>query len=178
VRGAERRLASATAQVGIATADLFPKFSLTGAFGLDSSRPADLPKWSSHYYSIVPGVRWPVLDWGRAREAIHLQNERQAQALTNYESMVMQALKDVEDALVRYRTERARRDALVRAVDAGRRAFTIAQQRFEHGLADSLVVLEAQRAFLRSEDALAQSDAAIRADLIALYKALGGGWET
>lgn len=178
IRAAERQLAAATAQVGVATADLFPHFSLTGAFGFDSSRLGDLPQWSSHYYSIIPGVRWPLLDWGRARTAVRLQNESQAQALTRYEAAVSQALKEVEDALVRTHAERRRHAALLEAESAARRSFTLAQHRFEHGLVDSLVVLDAERSLLQSQDARAQSDATLRSDLIALYKALGGGWET
>ncbi len=177
VRSAERQLAAATAGIGVATADLFPHFSLTGAFGFDSSRPRDLPEWSSHYYSIIPGVRWPLLDWGRARLAVALQNETQRQALTRYESAVTQALRDVEDALVRYAAERTRHAALVDAASAADRAYTLARNRFEHGIVDALVVLDAQRSYLRIQDTLAASEAALRTDLVSLYKALGGGWE-
>ncbi|HEY9154723.1 MAG TPA: TolC family protein, partial [Opitutaceae bacterium] len=178
VRQAERQLAAANAMVGVATAGLFPRFSLTGSAGLDSSKFADLPRWSSHYYSIIPGVSWPILDWGKVRANISVQNEAQKQAFTAYESTVAQALRDVEDALVKYRTEQVRRASLEDAVKAVNNAFTIARQQFEHGLADSTVVLDAQRSLLSSQDQLAESEGAIRADLVSLYKALGGGWDS
>ncbi len=178
IRRAERELAAATAGIGVATADLFPHFSLTGALGVDSSEPGDLAQWSSRYYAIAPGLRWPLLDWGRVQARIRVENEKQQQALTNYEDTVMRALRDVEDALVRLEKEQARRSSLQDAVNASRHAFAIARDQRQQGLVDATVALDAQRSLLASEDALAQSDAAIRLDLIALYKALGGGWET
>jgi len=178
VRQAERQLAAANAMVGVATAGLFPRFALTGTAGLDSSKLAALPRWSSHYYSIVPGVSWPILDWGKVRANITVQNEAQKQAFTSYESTVAQALRDVEDALVKYRMEQVRRASLEDAVKAANNAFMIARQQFQHGLADSTVVLDAQRSLLTSQDQLAESEGAIRADLVSLYKALGGGWDT
>jgi NodT family efflux transporter outer membrane factor (OMF) lipoprotein len=177
VRQAERELASASARIGVATADLFPQFNLAAAFGLDSSTPGNLAHWSSHYYSITPGVQWPILDWGRAKNNVKLTDETQREALTRYESTVTQAVLDVENALVRFRGEQVTRTSRVEARDASREAFTIARQRYAHGLVDSLVVLEAQRSLISSEDALAQSDAAVRMNLVSLYKALGGGWE-
>ncbi len=176
IREAERRLAAANAEVGVATADLFPRFALTGLFGIDSSAPKDLPKWSSHYYSISPGVRWPILDWGRARGNVRLQNIYQEQAMTMYETTVAQALQEVEDALVRYHSEQEHRVALQDARDAGEHAFVLAQMQFRHGVVDSLSVLDAERTELQAEDALVQSEAAVRSDLVRLYKALGGGW--
>lgn len=177
IRRAERQLAMANAEVGVATADLFPKFSLTGALGLDSSDVKHLFDRSSYYYSIAPGIRWPILDWGRARAAVKLQNEYQQEALLVYQNAVISALKDVETALVHYSKEQERRKSLANAVDASRRARELAQQRFDHGTIDMVTVLEVQRSLLQAEDALAQSDATLRRNLIALYKALGGGWE-
>ena len=177
IRRAERELDQATAQVGVAAAELLPKFDLTGAFGLDSSDLRHLPEWSSHYYSISPGIRWPILDWGRIRANVHVQTERQQQAFLEYQKTVAQALRDVEDALVQYGNEQSRRTALAAATDASRRARELAGQRFEHGVSDLLATLDAQRTLLQAEDALAQSDGALRRDLISLYKALGGGWE-
>ncbi len=178
VRQAERELAAANAMIGVATAGLFPRFALTGTAGLDSSKIAELPRWSSHYYSIVPGVSWPILDWGKVRANITVQNEAQKQAFTSYESTVAQALRDVEDALVKYRTEQVRRASLEDAVKAANNAFTIARQQFQHGLTDSTVVLDAQRSLLASQDQLAESEGSIRTDLVSLYKALGGGWDS
>ena len=177
IRRAERELAQATAGVGVATADLLPSFSLTGMFGFDSSDVKHLADWASHYYSIAPGIRWPILDWGRIRANVRVQTERQQQAFLGYQQAVAQALKDVADALASYEREQTRRAALARAVEAARRARRLAQEQYEHGVADVLTTLDTQRALLRAEDALAQSDGALRRDLIALYKALGGGWD-
>ncbi|HVU18119.1 MAG TPA: efflux transporter outer membrane subunit [Candidatus Didemnitutus sp.] len=177
VRRAERELAGATARTGVATADLFPHFDLAAAFGLDSSQPGNLADWSSHYYSITPGFRWPILDWGAARGGVRLAEEMQREARIRYDAVVMQSLADVENALAKLHGEERAHQARVVAVTASREAFTIADQMYRHGLVDSLSVLEAQRSLVASQDALVQSDAALRIDLVTLYKALGGGWE-
>jgi outer membrane protein TolC len=137
----------------------------------------DLAKWSSHYYSIIPGLSWPILDWGRARANVVLQGERRQQALVSYEATVAGALRDVEVALVQYQAEQIRQSSLRDAATAAQQALTMARQQFEHGIVDLTIVLDAQRELLSVQDAEAQSDAAIATDLVALYKALGGGWE-
>lgn len=177
VRRAERQLAAATAQVGSATADLFPKFSLTGLVGLDSSQPGNLIDWGSRYFAISPGVSWPILDWGRIRSSIRVQNQLQAQALTAYQQTVSGALREVEDALVHYQMEQTRHKDLADAATASQTALTLARKSYENGLVDILTVLNAERALLASQDSLVQSDGSIRMDLVRLYVALGGGWE-
>jgi multidrug efflux system outer membrane protein len=176
IRQAERNLAAATAEVGVATAQLYPSFSITGTLGVDSSDLKHLPEWSSRYYSVAPGVSWPILDWSRLRAAIRVQDELQEQALLAYEGSFSAALKDVEDALSQYRFEAERNRGLVGATDQARRARDVTAQIHEHGLADESDTLIADRAVFQEEDALAQSDAALRIDLVALFKALGGGW--
>jgi NodT family efflux transporter outer membrane factor (OMF) lipoprotein len=176
IRQAERQLAASSANVGVATAALFPQFSITGLFGLDSSTLKQLPEWSSRYYSISPGIQWPILDWKSLHAAIHVQNELQAQALLTYQTAVAQALKDVEDALVNYQNERTRQWALAEAAGAAQRSLLVAQQTAASGLADQLAALAAEGQLLQAQDAVAQSDASLRTDLVALYKALGGGW--
>lgn len=173
---AERELAAATAEVGEAVAQLFPRFSLTGSFGWDSSTLKALPDWSSRYYSISPGIDWPVLNWAALRAEVRVQNEAEEQAFLAYRTAVAQALEEVENALVQYEMDRERRSALAAAVAASRRELTVARQSYANGLADITRTLDAERAVLQSEDTLAQCDAALRTDLIALYKALGGGW--
>jgi len=176
VRRAERELAAASAQIGEATAQLYPQFSLTGSLGVDSSTLRQLPEWSSRYFSIAPGVSWPILDWSRLHAAIRVQNELEAQALLAYETAVAQALKDVEDALVQLQFERDRRTGLVAAVAEARRAQQVTAEIYSQGLADQTASLQAERAVFQAEDSLAQSEGALRVDLVALYKALGGGW--
>lgn len=177
LRRAERQLAAANARIGVAMADLFPRFSLTGAFGLQSADLSDLPEGGSRFFSIGPALRWPIFSGGRIRANIAVQNAREEQALVVYEQTLLLSLEEVENALVAYAREQNRREFLKEAAAANRRAVEIANELFIRGLANFLDVLEAQRALFASESALDQSDAAVSADLVALYKALGGGWE-
>lgn len=177
IRRAERELAAATARVGVATAELYPRFTLLGTFGFDASKFMHVADWSSRYYSIGPGISWPIFDAGRIRAGIRIQNAQQAQALSAYEQTVLNALRDVEDALVAYSRDRMRREALAEAVSANHLAVDLAQQQYAQGVVDFLTVLEAQRSLLAAQDQLAQVDARISTDAVALYKALGGGWK-
>jgi multidrug efflux system outer membrane protein len=176
IRRAERELAGASAEIGVATAQLYPQFSLTGSVGIDSSELKHLPEWSSRYYSIAPGISWPILDWARLHAAVRVQNELEAQALLAYQTAVSQALKDVEDALVQYEFEHDRHAGLVGAVEEAQRAREVTAQIYSQGLADQTATLQAERAVFQAEDNLAQSEGSLRIDLVALYKALGGGW--
>lgn len=176
IRRAERQLAAATAQVGAATAELFPKFSLLSAVGLQSASAGDLFMGRSRFWSIGPAVHWPIFDAGRIRANIEARNAQQEQALTQYERTILVALRDVETALVNYANEQNRNAALVDAVTANRRAFSLANELYLRGLNSFLNVLDAQRSLFASENDLAQSEAAMANNLVALYKALGGGW--
>jgi NodT family efflux transporter outer membrane factor (OMF) lipoprotein len=176
IRRAERQLAAATARIGVAESDLFPKFSITGSMGLDSSRIKSLMDWQSRYFVISPGVAWPIFDAGQINSNIQVQKELAQQAQTGYQSTVLNALREVEDALSAYRTEQVRRRALADAVDASSTALGLARQQYQKGVIDFLQVLDTERSLLEAQDVLAQSDSAISTDLITLYKALGGGW--
>jgi NodT family efflux transporter outer membrane factor (OMF) lipoprotein len=177
VRRSERELAAATARIGVATADLFPRFSLTGSLGLQSQTFNDLGEYGSRFYSIGPSVSWPFFDAGRIRSNINVKTAQQEQALVRYEQSVLTALEDVENALVSYGKEQQKREQLQRAANANRRSVEMARQLYERGLTGFLDVLEAQRNLFISEDALVQSDATVSSNLVALYKALGGGWD-
>ncbi|MBI5441994.1 MAG: efflux transporter outer membrane subunit [Deltaproteobacteria bacterium] len=177
VRRAERAVAAATARVGAATADLYPRFSLAGGFGFQSGRLEDLALASSRFWSFGPALRLPLFQGGRIRANIEVQNERQAQALLAYEKAFLSALEEVENALAAYGKEEARRRALVEAVAAHERAFATAGALYSSGLTDFLQVLDAQRSLLAAQSQLAESEAAAVSGLVALYKALGGGWE-
>ncbi|HYY25265.1 MAG TPA: efflux transporter outer membrane subunit [Candidatus Udaeobacter sp.] len=177
IRSAERQLAAATAQVGAATADLFPKFSLTGAAGLQSISAGDWFTGRSRFWSIGPTVRWPIFDAGRIRANIEVRNAQQEQALTQYEKTILTAFEDVENSLVSYSREQARYRSLSQAVAANRRAVEMSNELYTRGLVDFLNVLENQRALYASENDLAQSEAAMASNLVSLYKALGGGWD-
>ena len=173
---AERDLASSTALIGVATADLFPRFSITGSYGLQSNKLSNFAEGDSQYWSIGPSVRWPILNWGRIRDNIKVQDAKTEAALAQYEKTLLTSLEEVENALVAYNAERVRYKSLADAVDAGRRALELSQQQYTSGLRDFLNVIEAQRTLFISEDALAQSEGEVSANLIAVYKSLGGGW--
>jgi NodT family efflux transporter outer membrane factor (OMF) lipoprotein len=177
VRRAERQLAAATAQIGVATADLFPQFSITGALGVGSQRLKQLFDYSSRMYDIAPGVTWDIFNAGKVTSNIHVQNERQAEALQAYRKAVLQSLGDVDDALVAYNREQVRLQSLREAVAANQKAVDLSTELFEKGSADFLSVLDAQRSLFAAQDSMAQSEQQVSADLVALYKALGGGWE-
>jgi outer membrane protein, multidrug efflux system len=177
IRRAERELAAATARIGVATADLYPKFDITGQLGIDSSKINNLIEWNSRYFALNPGISWPIFDAGRIRSNINVQKELTRQAAVNYQQTVLQALGEVEDALASYRLEQLRRKALADAVDASQQAVDLAHQQYQQGVIDFVSVLDAQRSLFEAQTVLAQSDAMISTDLVALYKALGGGWE-
>jgi NodT family efflux transporter outer membrane factor (OMF) lipoprotein len=178
VQQAERELAAATARVGAAASDLYPKFSLTGDVALESIRPGDWFTAGSRYWTAGPTAQWRLFDAGRIRANISAQNERVAEALAAYEQSMLAAFTDVETALTSYAREQTRRQSLVRAAQANAQSVELAGDLYRHGLADFLPVLQAQRSLYQSQDALIESDRAVSSDLIALYKALGGGWET
>ncbi|MGE0683503.1 MAG: efflux transporter outer membrane subunit [Candidatus Binatia bacterium] len=177
IRRAERELAAATARIGVAAADLFPRFSLTGALGLQSLDVTDLAEWPSRFWTTGAMIRWPIFDAGRIRANIRVQDARQEQALARYERIILQSLEEVENALVGYAREQERRQLLIAAVQADREALELANERYTGGLTDFLNVILAQRALYVSQDALAQNETSVIVQLLTLYKALGGGWE-
>ncbi len=177
IRQAEQELAGATARIGVVTADLFPKFFLTGLVGQSSVSGSDFIQASSRYWSVGPTINWPVFTAGRLRAQVAVQNAREEQAAIRYERTVLTALKDVEDALIAYSKEQVTRDSLIQAVKANRLASDIANELYTRGLVDFLNVLVTQRAEYTSEDALTQSAQRVSSNLVALFKALGGGWE-
>jgi NodT family efflux transporter outer membrane factor (OMF) lipoprotein len=177
IRRAERQLAAQTAAIGVATADLFPKFSLTGTFGFQARRIDLIGNWNNSNWSFGPSATWAIFDAGRIWSNIEVQNATAAEAMTAYRQTVLSALQEVQDVLVSYAQEQHRREALARSVDLNQRAVELATRRYKQGLTDFLAVLDAERNLFASQDALVQSDRAVGTDAVALYKALGGGWE-
>jgi len=178
IRRAEAQLHGATARIGVAAADWFPKFSLTGTLGTSGDKSASLVKWDNRFYSVGPSVTWSIFDAGRIRSNIQAQNALEEQALLAYQKTVLTALNDVESALVAYVKEQQRRLALAEAVAANQQAVTLATQLYTQGQTDYLNVLSSQRALYATQDSMAQSERAVATDLVAVYKALGGGWES
>lgn len=177
IRRAEMQLAAATARVGVATADLFPSFSITGFLGLQSANIQDLVKTGSLLWDVGPTVSWPVFDAGRIRSNIAVENAREEQALISYQNTVLTSLRDVESALIAYAKEQQTRKSLMASVDANQRAADISSTLYAQGLVDFLNVLVSQRALSQAQDELVQSDQRVSTNLVALFKALGGGWE-
>jgi NodT family efflux transporter outer membrane factor (OMF) lipoprotein len=176
LRRAERELAAATARVGVARSDLFPRFSIGGNFGRRSQDASDLGSAGSQFWFLVAGVRFPILSGGRIRANIQVQDARQEQALRQYEKAVLTAVEEVENALSSQAREQRRQEALRASVAANRRALDLATERYTGGLENFLSVLDAQRAVYAGEDGLAKSETNAMVSLIAVYKALGGGW--
>jgi NodT family efflux transporter outer membrane factor (OMF) lipoprotein len=176
LRRAEREVAVATARVGVARADLFPRFSITGSFGRRSEDVVDLGSGSSQFWFLVPGVRWPVLSGGRIRANIQVHDARQEQAVVQYEKAVLTAVEEVENALSAQSREQRRLEFLRTSVGAHRRALDLAMDRYTSGLENFLSVLDAQRTLYAAEDTFVQSETNTVVSMIAVYKALGGGW--
>jgi len=176
VRQAERRLAAQTARIGIAEADLYPRLRLAGSFGLNAANTNDLADWAGRSWNLGPSLSWRIFDAGAVRQNIRIQTAVQAQSLAAYEATVLGALEEVENALSAYVQEQVRCVHLAEAAAAAAEAELLARRRYEAGLADFSRVLDAQRTLLGYQDQLALGRGAVVTHLIALYKALGGGW--
>jgi NodT family efflux transporter outer membrane factor (OMF) lipoprotein len=188
IKRAERQIAAATEQIGVAVADLFPRVTLTGitfsggqlagsGYGYESGSLNTWFKPSSRAWSIGPAIRWDLIDFGKTRANIRVQNSLQKQALLTYEQTVMASLQDVEGALVAYFQEQKRRDHFKEQADALLSSLELTQDLFQAGLADAQQVLDGRKALIEAQSSLVASEQALTGDLIAVYKALGGNWE-
>ena len=177
IRSAERSLAAQTARIGVATAKLYPSFTLNGSLGLSTTSLSDI---SSGTWTLSGGPRfsWPVFDAGAIKQNINVQSALFDEYLLQYKSVVLSAFKEVEDGLISYVQEQQRRKNLEAATQAAQSAVQLASQEFEVGLTDFTTVLDTQRSLLSFQDQLAQSDGTVTSNVIRLYKALGGGWES
>jgi multidrug efflux system outer membrane protein len=176
VRIAERNLAAATARIGVAVGDLFPRITFVGSVGYDSATWRDLGSSPSQTYSWGPSIIWAALDLGRVRARIHVARAETDIAFAAYEAAVLNALEDTENSLVTYGESQRRELTLERAATESTTAARLARQRFEGGLSDFLSVLQAERDALAAQDSLAQGRTQTATSLVAVYKALGGGW--
>jgi NodT family efflux transporter outer membrane factor (OMF) lipoprotein len=176
IRAAERRLAAQTAQIGVATADLYPRFSLLGTFALEATDFVDWFTGDAMSYGFGPAFRWNIFDAGRIRANIEAQDALTEQALVGYEQTMLFALADVEDAMVAFVQENDRRDALERSAVAARKSVALVDTLYRTGLTDFQNVLDTQRTQFLQEDALAQSEGFVSQNLVRIYRALGGGW--
>jgi outer membrane protein, multidrug efflux system len=177
IREAEARLHAATANVGVATASFYPDISLTGSFGLRAIDTSFLTNWASDFYSFGPSVSLPIFQGGHLTAGLRLARAQEIEAALAYRGTVLNALQEVENALVAYRTDQAARDKLVTAVNSGELALYLARDRYTNGLADFLQVLDTERTLVGSRQQLVQADVSLTNDVVALYDALGGGWQ-
>ncbi len=177
IRQAEAQLHAATADIGVAEANFYPSLSLTGSFGLQSLQFKNAFNLNSKQYALGPGLTIPIFEGGQLRSTLQLRKAQQQEAAVNFQKTVLQAWHDVDNALTAYQAEQTRRDELVGAVAENRRALGLAQSRYQQGVADFLTVLVAQTNLLAAEQQLASSTTTVSSNLVALYKALGGGWE-
>jgi outer membrane protein, multidrug efflux system len=178
IRAAERNLEASTDLVGVAISNLFPKVTFTGSFGFAAATPAGFGTAGSRSYTIGPGISWPAFDLGRVHEQIAGARAGAVIALDEYHSAVLNALEETEDALVTHARDRDQLEHAEDAASASATAAGLAKIRYEGGMVDFLSVLDADRTELQAEDALAQDRTEAATSLIAVYKALGGGWET
>jgi multidrug efflux system outer membrane protein len=176
IRAAERELAAATADIGVAVADLYPRFSLTAAPALVSTALGSLLEWGSRSFTAGAALDWPLFDGGRRRAQVEVRNARQEQAMIRYRKAVLTALQDVEDALARIDGDRRQLAGLQQAHGTAARAEQIANTRYRGGLVTYSDVLLAQARRLTLENQIIETRGALARDTVALTKALGGGW--
>lgn len=176
IKSAEAQLAAATARVGVAKADYFPTFTLFGTAGRQAAQLHDLTLGLGNFFAAGPSVSVPVFTGGRIRANVAAQNARVKEAEALYQKAVLTSLEETENALTGYAEEQSRRDHLQATVRASQDALDLANTQYRAGLADFLTVLDSERTLFQNQDLLAQSQTALAIDLVALYKALGGGW--
>ncbi|MBD8730373.1 efflux transporter outer membrane subunit [Pseudomonas sp. CFBP 13710] len=177
IRSAERRLAAATAQIGVATADLFPRVTLTGFLGFTAARGSQIGSSAANAWGLGPSITWAAFDLGSVRAQIRAANADAEGALASYEQDVLLALEESENAFSDYGKRQQRLQALMRQSDSSRAAAALASIQYREGTADYLVLLDAERERLSAEDAQAQGETELYRGIVAIYKALGGGWQ-
>jgi len=177
IRQAEAQLHAATADIGVAVANFYPSVTLSGSVGLQSTQPWSMYSLNAREFGVGPGITIPIFEGGQLKATLELKKAQQQEAAIFYQKTVLNAWHEVDNALTAYQTEQARRDQLVQAVAQNQRALGLAQSRYQEGVADFLQVLTAQQNLLSTQQQLALATTNVSANLVALYKALGGGWE-
>jgi NodT family efflux transporter outer membrane factor (OMF) lipoprotein len=177
IREAEAQLHAATAGVGVAVASFYPDVSLTGSLGLRATDASYLTNWASLFYTAGPSISLPIFEGGRLIANLRTARAEAARAALNYRATVLNALAEVEDALVAYRTDAQAAADIAASVHAAAFSLYLANNRYAHGLSDYLTVLDAQRTTDAARQQLVQANAAVATDVVTLYTALGGGWQ-
>ncbi|MGF6770855.1 multidrug efflux system outer membrane protein [Paraburkholderia sp. GAS199] len=177
IRRAEANLHAATASVGVAVAQFYPDVSLTGQIGTRATNASDLSRWSHLFYSFGPSISLPIFQGGALVSNLRLSKAQEAEAALDYRKTVLLALRDVDNALVVYRTDQARRDSLAQSVAEQQDAFLLARDSYRKGITSFINVLDAERQLAQARQQYAQGTTQVSTDLVSLYKALGGGWQ-
>jgi NodT family efflux transporter outer membrane factor (OMF) lipoprotein len=178
IREADARLHAATATIGVADANFYPSFTLTGSVGIQALQPWTLFDLNSRQWAFGPSINIPIFEGGRLKATLALRKDQEKEAAVVYQRTVLNAWHEIDNSLTAYQSEQRRRDQLKEAVTQNERAVSLAQSRYQEGVADFLQVLDAQRELFLTQQALADSTTLVDTDLVAIYKALGGGWET
>jgi NodT family efflux transporter outer membrane factor (OMF) lipoprotein len=176
IRAAEARLHGATARVGVAVADMFPRLTLQAQGGLQSDSLARLTAWASRFITAGPTLQAPIFEGGQLRAMVRLADVREQEAALDYRRTVLGAVHEADDALAAYGADQARQATLSRTVEHDRDALDLTRQRYASGLAAFIEVLDAERTLAQNQLALADATTAVSTDLVTLYKVLGGGW--
>ncbi len=177
IREAEAELHAATADVGVAVASFYPDISLTGSAGLRATDASFLTNWASLFYSAGPTVTLPIFQGGELAANLRTARAQQAVAALNYRSAVLNALREVEDALVAYRTDQIAAAAAAATVQQADLSFYLSNNRYTHGLSSYLQVLSAEQTLVSARQQAAQAQVQVATDVVTLYTALGGGWQ-
>ena len=177
VRQAERQLAAATAQIGVAEADLYPQLTLTGDFGVGAEQFGNMFNWSSRYIGIGPSLRWQLFEGGRIVANIDAHKAIRQELLDQYKLTILTALREADDALISFNNRQQQFNLLTQSVESNQAAVRIAKERYASGTIGYLSLLDAQRSLLMTQDSMAVSRGEVTLSMVALYKAIGGGWE-
>lgn len=177
IRVAERQLAAFTAAIGIATADLFPRISILGSAALQATTFSGLFDSGAGAFGVGPSIFWPAFDLGRVYQRVEAADARTQAAFAAYQQTVLSAIEDVDSSLVDHNNQIERHKYLVESVSESENAMKLARMRYDYGVANFLDVLDAERTLLETQSELARSETELRTSLVAVYKALGGGWE-
>ena len=187
IRTAEMQAASQSARIGVAKADLYPQFSLLGSIGLQSSENGGIPSNNAGFgdlfdsdsltYFVGPSIQWPILNYGRIKNQVRVQDARFQQLIVNYENTVLNAYREVEDAMVGFLRSQEQVNYLINSVDASKRSVELSLIQYREGLTDYQRVLDTQRFLTQEQDLLTSVNGDVALNLIAMYKALGGGWK-
>jgi NodT family efflux transporter outer membrane factor (OMF) lipoprotein len=177
IREAEAQLHNATAEIGVAKADFYPKITLSGSAGLQALEYERLGDWGSHQFAVGPSLSVPIFEGGQLRATLKLRKEQEQEAAVTYQRVVLAAWHEIDNALTAYSAEQQRRDQIQASVADDQKALTLAQAQYVGGIGTFLQVLTAERSLLSAQQDLVQNTTTISTNLVSLYKALGGGWE-